>query len=411
MKKVLAILGIVLVIIVVIFIEKDKLIKDKNEDNKISDVTENIKIGSEELEVTYKEGNLFDEELGYGNKLEKYFEVKNPSDEAINFSINFDEAEISNQKLEYEIYFSTDKEEYNKLDTKTNILKENQNLIYNLGIDGKTTLSFKLVLFAKYDLEATTIKGKLVVSSNLSERELFKTDIYNIQTLLEQKIDKINGINEKGYFIINVKSIPFEDIKNYFGYIVIDANDYSNPKYIYTVYSPKYMLINTPFSTNIKNNNLRVYDKPTVDTITADSACKAHNVKECRAFSELKVTPNGGLKNFSQYANNIASLAKEKLEKETIENKAYVYNIQTVIGYNKNSMRGYVLVDNNNGKKEIYLYITNNIFMISGYNYSKYGDVKINTGTIRAYNELTYNLSSANEKSVCDFTKLNNCVY
>ena len=43
MKKVLAILGIVLVIIVVIFIEKDKLIKDKNEDNKISDVTENIK--------------------------------------------------------------------------------------------------------------------------------------------------------------------------------------------------------------------------------------------------------------------------------------------------------------------------------------------------------------------------------
>ena len=112
MKKVLAILGIVLVIIVVIFIEKDKLIKDKNEDNKISDVTENIKIGSEELEVTYKEGNLFDEELGYGNKLEKYFEVKNPSDEAINFSINFDEAEISNQKLEYEIYFSTDKEEY-----------------------------------------------------------------------------------------------------------------------------------------------------------------------------------------------------------------------------------------------------------------------------------------------------------
>ena len=411
MKKVLAILGIVLVIIVVIFIEKDKLIKDKTEEDKISDVTENVKIGSEELEVTYKEGNLFDEKLGYGNKLEKYFEVKNPSDESINFSINFDEAEISNQNLEYEIYFSRDKEEYNKLDTKTNILKENQNLIYNLGIDGKSTLSFKLVLFAKYDLEATTIKGKLVVSSNLSERELFKTDIYNIQSLLEQKIDEINGINEKGYFIINVKSIPFEDIKNYFGYIVIDANDYSNPKYIYTVYSPKYMLINTAFSTTINNNNLRAYDKATVDTITADSTCKAHNVKECRAFSELKVTPNGGLKNFSQYANNIASLAKEKVEKETLENKAYVYNIQTVLGYNENSMRGYVLVDNNNGKKEIYLYITNNIFMISGYNYSKYGDVKINTGTIRTYNELTYNLSSATEKTVCDFTKLNNCVY
>ena len=48
--------------------------------------------------------------------------------------------------------------------------------------------------------------------------------------------------------------------------------------------------------------------------------------------------------------------------------------------------------------------------MISGYNITKNGEIKLDGNTIRTYNETAYKLSSENKSTVCTFSGFTNCV-
>ena len=82
-------------------------------------------------------------------------------------------------------------------------------------------------------------------------------------------------------------------------------------------------------------------------------------------------------------------------------------NEQGFVNYDLSKI--YNLVNNTDGNKEIYLYLTNDLFMISGYNLTKLGNFDENSTTIRAYNESAFNLSSKDMPTVCSFSGFNQC--
>ncbi len=91
------------------------------------------------------------------------------------------------------------------------------------------------------------------------------------------------------------------------------------------------------------------------------------------------------------------------------QKSVYIYDVKKDIENNTN-IRGYILVDNTPNNPEYYIYLTNDIYMVTGYNITKFGNFKVNSNTIRSYTDTGFNLSSENMLKVCDFSGFSECV-
>ena len=69
----------------------------------------------------------------------------------------------------------------------------------------------------------------------------------------------------------------------------------------------------------------------------------------------------------------------------------------------------YILIKNDGETPEYYLYLTNDIFMIAGYNITKLGDFDSSSTAIRAYLPSTWQVSASSPSTVCSFTGLSGC--
>ena len=146
----------------------------------------------------------------------------------------------------------------------------------------------------------------------------------------------------------------------------------------------------------VKENDL------SINNMNENDICKLYSKKSCNDFSSLNYS-SVGKKDFYQETMHII---------EEVKNRTYdknVYIVDVINDLNRQNIRGYVLVNNIDGNKEMYLYLTNDLFMISGYNLTKLGNFDENSTTIRAYNESAFNLSSKDMRTVCLFSGFNQC--
>lgn len=406
MKKILMPLLVIVIVVILAFSVKSLKHDDDNNSSK-RDIVENIDIDGTTLEVKYILGNMIDEEIPYGNKVSKVIDIRNDTDKDVSFAIKISEVILSDENIKYTVSYSYDKEVYTNLTEDINLSKDD-NLAYNLVVGKNSSLSIKIEFLGNNQIEATKLTGKLSVISNLSDKDVYRQDILAINSSIENSINSLNGINERGYFILNVDSLKRVDADKIKGYVLIDATDYADLKYHYYVYNDKYMLNDyTLIDNDVQKKRIQDRDETIISKFTFNDICLNFSKKRCTDFSLLKFNPNGGKENFYKASMEVINTLKSEFNNK--EKMVYVYDVTKDIT-NNTSVRGYILVNNTLDNPEYYLYITNNIYMISGYNLTKLGDFKVNSKTIRSYSETSFNLSSASEASVCTFSGFSSCV-
>lgn len=405
MKKV--IIPILIIIVVLVLLGSFKLLKhDSKEFSSTKDISDVVNIEGVDLEVIYKVGNMIDEEIPYGNKVSKVIEIKNNTDRDASFAVKISEVILSDDDLKYNVYYSYDDSLYNSISEGINLTKDD-NLAYNLVVGSKSTLFLKIDFLGNNQVASTKFTGKLSVISNLSDKDIYRANILAINSNINENINHLNGINEKGYFIVNVDTLK-EEIRNKFkGYVLIDATDYSDLKFHYFVHDDKYMLNNYNLVDNdVLKKRIQDVDENVVNSFTFDNVCSNFTKKGCTDFQNLTFNPNGGKENFYKASMEVINSVKSDFKNK--ENLVYIYDLKKDIVNNTN-IRGYILVDNTSGKSEYYLYLTNDIYMISGYNMTKLGDFSIDSKTIRSYSDSAFNLSSLNPSTVCSFSGFSEC--
>jgi len=377
------------------------ILNDVNENDTYSskDVVDNLKIDNSNLNITYINGNMLDESITYGNTIEKKIKLSNGSGSTINYAIGLSDSLISNEDMSYTILESNTDDNYKELQGSTT-LKGNMVLMYNLAIQDNKVYYIKVIFKSNHEGE-TTIKGKLTIQNNITEKELFKQNISDIQDSLVSKIDSLNGINTPGNYIINIADI-YSNNKNMYGYILIDASDISYLKYIYFVYNDKYMAYNT----NYETINIQSLDKDVIGNITNSNICSIYSKHSCSDFSSIKYDESGGKGTF--YKNLLNIINETKSTFNGTEKKVYVYDVTTDIN-NSTNIRGYILINNTVDNPEYYLYLTNDLFMISGYNLTKLGNINLSSTTIRAYNDSAFTLAAESKNKVCLFSGFTEC--
>ncbi|MBO5476084.1 MAG: hypothetical protein J5982_06270 [Bacilli bacterium] len=370
--------------------------------SKVNDINETIDINSSKLNVRYIKGNMIDEKIQYGNIVSKVIEIKNKGDIDLTYAINLNESEISNRYLTFRIYESSSFDENSFVAlSKEEFLSDSINLGYNFYVSAKSTKYIRIVFKSNYEDGLTDIKGILKVTSNLSEKDVFISNVNLILSNLIMKIKELNGINVSGIYIINVDEL---ELPNYNGYILINAEDISDLKFYLSIYNDKYMVINL-LEKNLKSSNIQPISNDIIVKLNEEYVCKSYSKKSCLNFSSLEYNPKGGRENFY---NEVQEVIKKVQNNFSGDRHVYVYSVREDIENNTN-LEGFILIDNQSGNPEYYLYVHNYLFMISGYNYSKLGNFKSNSNTIRAYNNTAFNLTNSKSK-VCEFSNFSNCV-
>ena len=386
---------LILFITIASFITIVEPILDKEE---VKDIIEGVAINGDKLNVNYHEQKDLDIELTYGNIYTKLFSITNDNKEDVIYGIKFSDATITNDELIYDICLSYDGNNYIEAD-KNKRLIPNTYLIYNLVISSNSTNYIKIVIKSLHENEATKINGKVIVTDNLSSLDLFNLTINNINQALDDKISKLNGISTKGYYYINIDELIFTNDANIKGYVLVDADDISDLKYIYTVYNDKYMVKNQ----NYKELNIINVDNTYINSINENKICNQYDSRvKC---SNLLSLPKNKTNNKLDFYNNSKKLLRTFLEEyNKDDDKTYIYDVTKDIT-NDTKLTGYILKNN----KDLFIYLQDGLFMISGYNYSKLGDYNLNSKTIRSYNETAFNLSAKDKKTVCSFSLYDEC--
>ena len=365
---------------------------NKNGNNKLEDLNTNVSIDNKELNVTYYEGNTLDLNISYGNIQDKYIKVTNNNDEDIVYSLKYIDAYLSYDEVTYSIYIKYNEDEYIEAINNSS-LKINSSLIHNLIIKGHSNMTIKLVFKSNHEKDLVNIKGILSITEDISSTELFNNTIHNINDSLEDRISKLNGIYQPGYYILNINELSFNNNANISGYILIDAKDISDIKYIYTVYNDKYMVKNNDY----KAINIQNRDDSYIGSLTVDVVCHQYNSKiTCSSFSSIPKSPSDDKRIFFNKSKNIIN---EYNNMKINDDKTYIYDVD------QDGITGYILIN----KDSLFLYIKDNLFMISGYNYKKLGDYDIKSKTIRSYNETAWNLSANSKSQVCSFSGFKEC--
>ena len=406
MKKKSIIVLIIIVVLMIIYIINPFDVEIPTFSSKTSDITDTIKLDNNTLEVTYYSGNLIDEKISFNNTYEKIIKVENKSDNTLSYSLNLSEAKISDEYLVYSLQVSTNKEdEYKDIVTEKSITG-NYTLKYNLGIEAKNTLYLRIIFKSYDEEEATTLKGKISISKNLTKKDVFVNNVTDSYNTLVNKIESLNGIRWTGFYITSVNELGLNDL-SINGYIVIDATDISNLKYYFTVASDSYMLYEYKYTNSLSKKNVKDIDNNLVGNMNYDSVCSLTTRKGCSRVSDLTYNMDGSKKDFKASADIVIDKVKKDFDQD--KKGIIIYNVQTDIN-NDTNVRGYILINNNGTNPEYYLYLTNDIFMISGYNLTKLGDFTTTSSSIRAYVESSFNLSAINANTVCSFTGFSDCV-
>ncbi len=399
--------AIIVIILLVVLIGSFVHMKDSVEIkvSKILDVTKDVEIDGKFLRVTYTSGNMIDEQISYNNTFEKNIKIVNHNSSIISYALEIYDATISNDELFYTLEASNELNgKYTKVIDNKNV-NGNQSLGYNLAIDPDSTIYLKVTFNSQHLGNPTELKGILNVKTNLTEKDIFIREVNNIDSAIQDKIDALNGIAVSGNYIISVDELNLEN--NIKGYVLVNAEDISSIEFYYYIYSDKYMLKDFEYIGNISKNAILDIDQGIVDSFNPDSICRMRGKKYCASFNDLTYNTSGGKKEFDTDSKKVIELVKADFK--GTEKKAYVYDVTTDIN-NPTNIRGFILVDNTKDTKEYYIYLTNNMFMISGYNMTKYGEFSYDSTTIRAYNESAFNLSSENAKKVCSFSGFGECL-
>lgn len=386
-----------LIFIIIIMLSLSVLllfIQNKKSHNETEDVAKTVSINDLKLNVIYVKGNVINTNISYGNTFEKYISIENNNSDDLTISINIENLNVNNELIKYSMYYQTDEtENYKELVKETSLTDK---LIYNLIAYKETKMNIKIVFKSFYEQDISLLKGELKVSNNLSSKDIFISKLEQIHSSLLDKINSLNGINESGIYYEKIET------DGILGFIIIDAKNISEVKYIYTLYNDKYMIVNYKYKNGFKKGYIKNNDD-FLKKMTEDNVCKMYSKKDCVDFSTLNYKDNGGKDNF----NNKIKEVIDAINKLNYDKKVYVIDISNDLGIS--DARGYVLVNNLETTKEIYLYLTNELFMISGYNYTKLGKIDVSSSTIRAYNESAFNLSSKDKKTVCAFSGFSDC--
>ena len=359
------------------------------------DINRTISVNGKDLKVIFDDGDNVDIHLTYGNIYTKEITITNNNDEDVIYSLKLSDSEISNNELYYDIYIQYNNE-YEKV-INDSLLTKDLTLVYNQSIGKKSTSKIKVVFKTKHENEESIIKGKITISDNINSLELFNLTIRNITEAVDSKITKLNGISTKGYYLIDVNNLSFVNDANIKGYVLIDASDISNIKYVYTVYNDKYMVKNS----DLMNLSVVNVDNDYINTLNNNTVCYQYNSR-ITCGTNIPKSNNNEKNLFYSKSKDVLSLFMKEFNKD--DDKVYIYDINTDLS-NSYGLTGYILKDKNN----MFLYIRNDIFMISGYNYSKLGDYDIKSTTIRSYVESAFELSAKDKYTVCSFSGYDEC--
>ena len=392
----------VFIAFLIIFIVSTSIVlivdKENNKNNKPNDYYETVNIDGSDIDVTYIEGNELDINITYGNLFNKEIKLVNKNDKDIVYSVKIDDCVLSNNDITYELYVGDENKDY--IEAVENIsLSKDASLGYNLVLPKNSTNYVKVSIKTKHENEMTNIKGVMKIKANLSPLELFNNTVKNINDALDQKISDLNGIYNKGYYLLNINNITFNNDANVKGYVLVDANDISDIKHIYTIYNDYYMIKNSNYySLNVSN-----VDKGYVGTINEGSVCTQYDTRiRCSSFGTLPKNDSNDKKKFFNNSKIVINTFVDEYDKN--DDKTYVYNIKEDMTNNTN-IEGYILKNNN----DMFLYLKDNIFMIAGYNFTKLGDYDIKSKTIRSYVETAWNLPASSKKAVCSFSGYSEC--
>lgn len=355
-----------------------------------SDIKETINILDNEVEVTYNYTGEINEKLSYGNKFTREIDIKNLSSNNVTYAIKINNLERTNDFLLYSVDIVSDGE-------KTNIITDEKikdDLAYNLLLEGngklKVIITFKSIYESEYH-----INGMLKVVSNLSDKEIFVNKIKSVNKIIDEKIIEKNGITQKGYYLIKIDDNKLK------GEVVVDATDIASLVYHYKLNDSNLMTLN--YYESSKYNEISAFDEAAFNKV---SLCSLVTKERCIDIDNLDYNETGTITDFYNDAYKVIdSINKIKIT----DNSVYILDVRENITP-INNIRGYVLINNKEGNHELYLYLTNDIFMISGYNYTRLGKFTEFGGTIRTYNELAFNLSSSNPENVCSFSGFDNCI-
>ena len=406
MKKIMVSIILLLAITVVLFASITFFNEKKNSvSSPVVDVTRNVSINDLVMKVKYIGGNMLDETLTFGNILKKEIEISNPNDEALTYSITFKEVNINNDKLTFSLKASTDKEKYTYISKNTSVTND-MHIGYNLVIDPNTKLYLTIEFKSNYENEPTSIQGVLDVSDNLTDKDLFVNNTKLIQSEINDKIKAINGIVRAGIYLVNLNELSDTINSKYKGYVLIDAKDISQIKYIYYIYTNNYMLKGYEYTDEIDKSKIVAKDNE-ISTLNDQTVCALYTKETCPKFTTLKYNNAGNKEDFHNDVKTLIDSAKSTYH---LTNGTVIFDVTKDIT-NETNIRGYILINNVNVEEpEYYLYLTNNIYMISGYNLTKNGEFKTESTTIRAYNETAFNLSSESALKVCNFSGFTNCI-
>ena len=365
-----------------------------NEGNLEQDI---VKINNKELNITYNSGYKFNEQLTYGNIYSKIIKIENKNAEPVTYALKVINLNTSNNLISFNLYASNDNVFYEEIRSNAN-LNESEYIGYNLLVEKKSTIYLKVEFKANKESDTTSLKGRFSIVENLTEKELFVEKIKNNIKELNKKINDLNGIIVSGLYIINVNELGSE----LNGYIIVDAIDIAKLKYILFVNDNKLMVNNVNYQYLKKTNIVNLDD----NILDQNEVCSKYSKNTCNPFSSLTYNSYDGKEQFYIDSIKIIGEVNDKFNKE--DKKVYVIDVTNDI-QNTTDIRGYILINNTIEKKEYYLYLANNLFMISGYNWTKLGKYEKDSPTIRAYTETSFNLSAASPKTVCNFSGFSEC--
>ena len=402
MKLLSIILGIIIIIMIFIFSINSLGVSEDNKENKV--VIQEININDNKLKVIYLDGNKIDDQLSYGNTSNYEIKIENPNKNKVSFAIYLDEKNISNDLVTYDISYKVEKDHSYDSISKNNQINDNI-LLYNITIEENDILYLNITFKANQEGMNTSLKGTLRIDNNVSESEVFNQGIHSLQNNIEKKLMSLNGISESAYYTLNIKDFTDSTTANYKGVVFIDALDLTNLKYFYMVYNDKYMVNDYLYSEEmIKKDVLKKYDANVTKEFSEENICKKHTKKECLPFSSIKYNEKGDKAAFIDDFNKVLDKVKEVHHYN--DKRVYIYDVTKDIS-NDTNIRGYILIDNN--KQEYYIYLTNELYMISGYNITKYGNPSSTSTALRTYNETSFRLSAKDESTVCHFTGFKEC--
>ena len=365
--------------------------------NKLpDDVSKKVNIDNKELNVTFYDGDVLDISITYGNIYTRELKIDNNTNDDITYSLKLIDSFISNEDISYDLYVAYNDDKYIQA-IKDSSIKNDTALVHSLVISNHSSNRIKIVFKSKHENEESIIKGRLSITNNLSTLELFNITLKNIEDAVDDKINKLNGISTKGYYLLNIGDLSFSNDALLKGYVLIDASDISAIKYVYTVYNDKYMIKN-----NDKNNVEVVNaDYDYINSINNNTVCNQYDTR-IRCNTSIPKSTNDYKRDFYKKSKELIATFNNEFNKD--DDKTYIYNINEDIS-NSHGLYGYILKN----KDDMYLYIRNDLYMISGYNYSKLGDYDIKSSTIRSYVESAFNLSTNDKGTVCRFSGYSEC--